>query len=243
MSKLTDLIAAAQREVGTCEIPMGSNIVKYNDEYWGTSYRQNPQDYPWCVVFLWSICRLVGVPFPKTAHCNGVEQYARENKRWTTGPYIAGDMVIFDYDKDGSRDHIGLVIEASGDTITTVEGNCGDKVARVQRRAYEFIGAYRPDYGEEQPAPEPEPIEPDTDIDALCSLFPMCEMGSVGKHVGALESLLRLRGYKMANSFVTITQPDEEFGPECLQALQDYCGADKTTPEVWAALLRGDRNV
>lgn len=242
MSKLTELVQAALREVGTCELPMGSNIVKYNDEYWGPSYRQNPQDYPWCVVFLWYICRLVGVPFEKTAHCNGVEKYARSRGQWVTGPYKIGDMVIFDYDKDGTRDHIGLVVEANGDTLTTVEGNCGDKVAKIQRKAYEFIGAYRPDYDDEQPAPEPAP-EPDYDPDVILHEFPVLQAGMIDPAVGALESLLRLRGYKMANSFVTITQPDNEFGPECEAALMDYTGRKFTDATAWAMLIRGEKNV
>lgn len=40
----------------------------------------------------------------------------------------AGDVIVFDYDKDNSMDHIALVIAVEGDKIITIDGNSGNMV-------------------------------------------------------------------------------------------------------------------
>ena len=37
-----------------------------------------------------------------------------------------GDAIFFDWDGDGSADHVGLVIGTDGERVYTVEGNSGD---------------------------------------------------------------------------------------------------------------------
>ena len=37
-----------------------------------------------------------------------------------------GDAIFFDWDLDGSADHVGLVIGTDGSRVYTVEGNSGD---------------------------------------------------------------------------------------------------------------------
>ena len=37
-----------------------------------------------------------------------------------------GDAIFFDWDGDGSADHVGLVIGTDGQRVYTVEGNSGD---------------------------------------------------------------------------------------------------------------------
>lgn len=235
---LSKLIEIASAELGTAEV--GQNIVKYNDWYWGDSYKSNGADYPWCVVFCAWICDQASVPFPHVAHCNQVESYAKSHTQWVTDAYRAGDFVIFDYNSDGNRDHIGFVVEANGDTLTTIEGNYGDKVSKVQRKASEVVGAYRPDYKgavtvTEEAAPEPELA---TDTDVVCKL-PVLRNGDFGEAVGSLQSLLRYHGYRMKNSFITITTPDCEFGGETEAALLDFCGSAQTTQDVWIKLIGG----
>lgn len=245
---LKNLIDAALREVGICEIPMGSNDVKYNHEYWGE--RSSYADLPWCVVFCWWICRQVGIPFPNTAHCNGVEAYAKEHGQWVTGGYQVGDMVIFDYDKDGSRDHIGLLIEISGSSYVTIEGNYGDKVAKVKRKASEFVGAYRPDYaaldvpdadvGEYGDALAVELDPAEEPVQTYPTKLPELHVGDYGVAVGSLQVLLRHHGYGLSGSFVRRTNtPDCEFGPETKTALMDFAGKDYVDAETWLKLIGG----
>lgn len=60
----------------------------------------------------------------------------------------AGDLVVFDWRKDGWMDHIGLVEKLSGNTVTVIEGNTSQRVAR---RSYNWndwrvAGYARPKY-------------------------------------------------------------------------------------------------
>ncbi|MCD8007711.1 MAG: CHAP domain-containing protein [Clostridiales bacterium] len=42
----------------------------------------------------------------------------------------AGDLVFFDTNKDGKADHVGVVIDVNGTTLTAVEGDSNDKVEK-----------------------------------------------------------------------------------------------------------------
>ena len=37
-----------------------------------------------------------------------------------------GDAIFFDWDLDGSADHVGIVVGTDGSRVYTVEGNSGD---------------------------------------------------------------------------------------------------------------------
>lgn len=37
-----------------------------------------------------------------------------------------GDVIFFDWEGDGSSDHVGIVIGTDGQRVYTVEGNSGD---------------------------------------------------------------------------------------------------------------------
>ena len=38
----------------------------------------------------------------------------------------AGDLIFFDWDQDGGRDHVGIVTAVVDDKVFTVEGNSSD---------------------------------------------------------------------------------------------------------------------
>lgn len=62
----------------------------------------------------------------KTASCPvfGDKAIAKKmNVPW--GKHKVGDIVMFDFNGNGTSDHTGFVIEVSGNTITTIEGNTG----------------------------------------------------------------------------------------------------------------------
>lgn len=64
-----------------------------------------------------------------------------------------GDIIFFDWNKNGVPDHIGMVEYVEGTTVHTLEGNTGSP-ARVRRRVREsyILGVFRPKY--EPPKPE-----------------------------------------------------------------------------------------
>lgn len=82
----------------------------------------------------------------------GVQRFAQifKNKSlWIgrTKPQ-AGDIVIFDWRKDGWDDHIGFVEKIDGNTITTIEGNTSRRVARRNYlyNDWRIAGYARPKY-------------------------------------------------------------------------------------------------
>ena len=63
----------------------------------------------------------------KTAGCPTMGDYAikkKMNVSW--GGRKRGDIVLFDFNNNGTSDHIGIVVSVNSDgSITTVEGNTG----------------------------------------------------------------------------------------------------------------------
>lgn len=166
---LETILSWCERQVGTQEQPPGSNNVEYNTIYYGGAV--SGSSYPWCCAFLWCAFAENGLSQlfcggQKTAYCPFVVDYARRNDQWVTSGYRPGDLVLFDWDRDGMADHIGIVISVSGASLTTVEGNVNEAVCRMTRSEVGVMGAYRPSYGAtgqptEAPEQTPKPVAAD----------------------------------------------------------------------------------
>lgn len=119
--KATDLINIAKAEIGTKEIPAGSNNVKYNTWYYGKSV--SGAAYPWCAVFVsWCFKNNPHLCF-KTASCLSMLQSFEALGQIVTTPQ-PGDIVFFKYSTNSRRtNHVGIVTEVNGNTIHTIEGN------------------------------------------------------------------------------------------------------------------------
>src|SRR5699024_6445297 len=61
---------------------------------------------------------------------------------------VPGDIVVFDWQKNGWADHIGFVEAVNGNTITTIEGNTSRHVARrtYAWNDWRIAGYARPKY-------------------------------------------------------------------------------------------------
>lgn len=160
MGKL-DLLKWARAQIGTKEVPDGSNNVVYNTHYYGRAI--NDPAYAWCVVFLWDGFRQTGNARAffgggKTASCSAVEYWARINGyKIKTADLQPGDLVIFNLDGAGSPyDHIGMVEEATADRLITIEGNVTNAVRRMDRTAYrgKITAAIRPPYMDNPEKPD-----------------------------------------------------------------------------------------
>lgn len=118
------------REIGTAESPAGSNNVKYNTWYYGKS-----ASGPWCCVFVQWCFNKAGIPLPiKTASCVSLYEYYKQNDpgRIHKSNPKPGDIFVYIY-SNGTNGHVGIVKSGSGSSFTTIEGNCGDKVASKVR--------------------------------------------------------------------------------------------------------------
>jgi len=105
----------------------------------------------WCAAFVTVIGDLAGASTYIGREC-GVHRFVQifKNKgiwRGLKKPQ-AGDIIVFDWQKNGWKDHIGFVEKIEGNKVTTIEGNTSKRVAR---RTYNWndwrvAGYARPKY-------------------------------------------------------------------------------------------------
>lgn len=84
----------------------------------------------WCACFVSWCYNQMGKSEPRFAACQsqGIPWFTSRGQ-WgdRSYPNIApGDAIFFDWDLDGSADHVGIVIGTDGSRVYTVEGNSGD---------------------------------------------------------------------------------------------------------------------
>lgn len=115
--------------LGVKESPSGSNRTKFGQWY-------GLDGQPWCAIFCTYCYEVHGGGSPSFvrgrnyAYVPYVVQDARNNRnglRSVSTP-IAGDLVCFDWNFDGTYDHIGIFeawAAGSGSTFTAIEGNTG----------------------------------------------------------------------------------------------------------------------
>lgn len=139
------VLEAAQSQIGQHNDKDGSN--KYNRWYYG--YRSTA---PWCAVFI-SWCfdqagiysRLSGLN--NKAGCDPYMRWGKSLNLWGYKPAI-GSLVLYDWDNDGSADHIGIVESYGAGYIIAVEGNTsvngsqsnGGYVLRKKRYLSDVLG-------------------------------------------------------------------------------------------------------
>lgn len=91
--------------------------------------------YPWCMAFvsLMMIKYFNIKDFPKTTSCtqffNSSFAHKRINQSYETAE--VGDIIEYNWDSDSSVDHVGIVINRTGDSIKVIEGNYGDKPSNL----------------------------------------------------------------------------------------------------------------
>ena len=150
--KILDL---ARSQIGVKESPAGSNKVKYNDTYGG-----GPK--AWCCVFVWWLFREAGASElffngAKTAYAPALLTYHKKMGQAVYGDYEPGDVIFFDFNGNGTADHVGICESWDSMHITTIDGNTGEgnesnggSVLPRKRHKKYICGAYRPAYKEEE---------------------------------------------------------------------------------------------
>lgn len=144
------VIKIARAEIGYKESPAGSNKTKY-----GEWYGMNGQ--PWCMMFVqWCFAQAGNPLLYKTASCSALMRWAVEKGRWVTSDYKPGDVLLFDFGRDGDPDHVGIFDHYEAGKLVSIEGNTsitsndnGGAVMERSRARSVIIGAYRPEYTEE----------------------------------------------------------------------------------------------
>ena len=84
----------------------------------------------WCACFVSWCYGQMGLSEPRFSACQsqGIPWF-QSHGQWGARGYdnlAPGDAIFFDWDLDGSADHVGIVIGTDGSRVYTVEGNSGD---------------------------------------------------------------------------------------------------------------------
>ncbi|MDN6161570.1 MAG: CHAP domain-containing protein [Atopostipes sp.] len=130
-------------------------IRKYN------AVKPLPQGYlmkekdDWCAAFVTVMADLSGCAEMIGREC-GVHRFTQlfKGKKIWRGlkKPKAGDILVFDWRKNGWMDHIGLVENFSGNKVTVIEGNSSNRVARriYNWNDWRVAGYARPKYSMEK---------------------------------------------------------------------------------------------
>ena len=101
----------------------------------------------WCACFVSWCYNQAGKSEPRFAGCQsqGVPWF-QSRGQWGARGYeniAPGDAIFFDWDLDGSADHVGIVVGTDGSRVYTVEGNSGDTCKiKSYSLTYECIKGY-----------------------------------------------------------------------------------------------------
>lgn len=158
MTTVSKVLEIAKNEVGYC---------RYDDPERGTKYGRWYADLvgdkafgangvAYCAMFVSWVLAKAGVKcagFPG-AYCPSIHH----KQTLSAAQLKAGDVVLFDWEDDGTDDHVGLVVsnDTRAKTVRTIEGNTnGGKVAERVRAYSTICGGIRPKYGSAPAAAEP----------------------------------------------------------------------------------------
>lgn len=166
----------------------------------------------------------------------GVEEHVKLFKKagiWIEDGNItpkAGDIIVFNWDdstqpNDGYSDHIGIVESVNGNTITTIEGNYHDSVARrIIPVGYGYIRGYaRPKYGlvDEIVIEEPDIIAPsEPDNGSYAFNVDTVQNGTKSASARLLQILLKGLGYYGSNG--KVLSIDGDAGANTVYAIRSY---------------------
>lgn len=129
------LLDVADHEVGYVEGggPDGhsGNVTKY----WAELYPAG-QGQPWCAAFQrWVDIHAGGpdLPISNPYYCPSIVTYARQHGLWLPADAGSpGDMLLFQWQKNGVADHIGRIKAKNGGSYLTIEGNTSSANGNIE---------------------------------------------------------------------------------------------------------------
>lgn len=264
---IAKLVSCAKKQVGYLEkktnaylddktANAGSNnwnrYARDIDNKYPDFYNGKKNGFSWCDIFVdWvfiecfgyeSALKLLYQPEKSAgAGCKYSADYYRRNNAFFKQP-VVGDQVFFgDYGNEG---HTGIVVDVSGNVITTVEGNTsggygvnanGDGVYLKQ---YNFATTYIPGFGRPNWSVVCEKTNADDKEETTVS-YPMLKRGSTGEFVKKVQNLLIKNGYSCGPAGA-----DGDFGEGTKRGVMSFqADNDLDTDGVvgaktWAALLK-----
>ena len=114
------IISIAKREVGEKEMPENTNLTKYGKWF-------DLNGVMWCGIFVSYCYAHAGKQIRNGGFLRGFagcQYFANKTTNNITSDPLFGDIVFFDWTKDGRFDHVGIFIGWNNDnTFNTIEGN------------------------------------------------------------------------------------------------------------------------
>lgn len=139
-------------------------IIKKAESQKGNNYKKYCKAYgcgktAWCVIFIWWVfkecnAKKLFCDGKKTAYVPAVDEWGKEDKLLVKKNHgQEGDIIVFDWGNDGTRDHVGLIVKKNKDgSYKTIEGNTsGGIVANKTRYTSDICHIIRPKYSEPKP--------------------------------------------------------------------------------------------
>ncbi len=238
-------------------------------------YKMQRGDF-WCAATVSALAQILGLTawiYPECSCPKMIELYRKAGRWMEDDSYLPqpADVIFYDWqdtgagDNTGTADHVGVVVEVDGETITVMEGNCDKAVAtrQLQRDGRYIRGYGLPDYAaaasainfHEDPEDDPPAAEvpeepasiPDTPATVTLpappkgwgyALLPIVKQGDESEAVRAMQLLLRGRGYSCG-----WMGADAEFGPKTAKSLDAWQDdrqlqrKPEAGPEVWEMLI------
>ena len=198
-----------------------------------TFYNGKKNGYAWCdqfVDWLFFTCfgsstamKMLCQPQNSAgAGCSYSAQYYKAAGRWTRDPQ-PGDQIFF-FDDSGQINHTGIVESVNGNTVTTIEGNSSDRVARRQYE-YDINGGYIAGYG--RPLWELAsgainsggPAQTTINVNVNGNIKMILKFGDTGDSVRVMQEHLQKAGY---GELLGPDGADGDFGSNTLAALKLY---------------------
>lgn len=215
MSKSANKIVAQARSWLGCKESDGSHQ-KIIDVYNGhkplaRGYTVKYTD-AWCATFVSAVAIAVGYTdiIPTECGCGQMLDLFKKKGCWQESDAYAptpGDIIFYDWedtgkgDNTGYPDHVGIVEEINGRTITVIEGNYSDSVKRryisFDAKLIRGYGVPKYDKETEEVKTETEEVktETKTEVKMVSVKLPQLSNGNSGSSVKSLQILLIGLGY------------------------------------------------
>lgn len=243
MSRIDSIINVAKTYLGTAEGSQNHReiIDLYNRGRYSDAYQMTMRD-PWCCAFVVACFVEAGAEdiIPGYAACDQMIHVFKSWNRWKGrgGPVNQGDIIFYDWNLDGSADHVGIVTQNQFGQLSVIEGNKSDAVGyrSIPINSNNIIGYGVPNYGASSGV-DSTPKDSISSLDReYIKTLPLLQKGSKNVFVKVLQILL----YYYQGSELEI---DGDFGPNTARAVQRFQTEYKLEvdeivgKETWTCLL------
>ena len=226
MTKRNKFLQVAIAEIGSKEPTGDDKYIKWYNKKCGTNFAMNVS---WCCIFVSWCAEQAGIakivkPFAScTAMTNWFKNQGlfKERGKYTPKP---GDIIMYDWDKSGDSDHVGIVEKKVGDKITVIEGNYNDAVKR--REVYLSNVLIRGYCIPKFPSEGVNGVGEDSSNNSTSK--PTLQKGSKGDCVKTLQTRLNKMRELLKLDFAKL-DVDGDFGNNTLSAVKAFQSARKLT--------------